>query len=116
MSISIEDVWDAFEQMCKLDQSQKQDNIVYCGIAVSEFEGQVVEDPSEKAIVAAAILAVYYYCLLNDITDSGDISFEAGDVSVKYTPSGDIEKLRKLAYEFAAQDLVTGSDFSFKAV
>lgn len=116
MSIRIEDVWDIFMQLCKLEESQRSENIIYCGIAAAEFEGRLTDNPSEKAAVAAAILAVYYYCLLNDIAEPGDIAFEAGDVSVKYSASDDIQGLRKLAYEYAAQDLSADSDFSFKAV
>ena len=117
MEIQIDDVWSILREICSLDDSQKDENIVYCAYAQYEFSAILKEKFSDRAILACAILAFYYYCLMGEQENLNDVSFEAGDVSVKYNArKTDVEYLRKLAYEYARDDIERDMEFTFRAV
>ena len=117
MEIQIDDVWSMLSSICKLEESQKNENLIYCALAVNEFSGILKEKFSERAVIGCGLLAFYYYCLMVEQENLNDVSFEAGDVSVKYNArKTDVEYLRKLAYEYARDDIERDLDFTFKAV
>ena len=115
--MNIDDVWSMLCSICKFEENQKEENIVYCAIALNEFSAILKPRPSERAVIACGLLAYYYYRLLGGQESTGDIAFEAGDVSVKLDgDKTDTEDLRKLAYKYASDDIEREIDFSFKAV
>lgn len=117
MKINIDDVWSMLKDICSLEESAKDENIIYCAIALNEFSAILKEKFSEKAVIACGLLAYYYYCLLGGQENIGDVAFEAGDVSVKLDSSKtNVADLKKLAYEYARDDIKRDIDFTFKAV
>lgn len=117
MSIDIDDVWSMLKDICRLDENQKEENIIYCAIALEEFSAILKERFSERAVIGCGLLAYYYYCLLGEQENIGDVAFEAGDVSVKLDSSKiNIPDLKKLAYEYASDDIKYDMDFTFRAV
>ncbi len=117
MEINIDDVWSMLKDICSLEESSREENLVYCAIAQCEFAGILKEKFSEKAIIGCGLLAYYYYCLLGEEERRSDIAFEAGDVSVKLDAKRtEVSELKKLAYEYARDDIKREIDFTFKAV
>ena len=117
MSIDIDDVWSMLKDICKFDENQKDDNLIYCAVALEELSVKLKERFSERAVIACGLLAYYYYCLLGEQENIGDVAFEAGDVSVKLDSSKtNIADLKKLAYEYASDDIKHDMDFTFRAV
>lgn len=117
MSIDIDDVWSVLKDICVLEESEKNENLIYCAVALNEFSAILKENFSDRAVIGCGLLAFYYYCLLGGQNKIGDVAFEAGDVSVKLDSSKTMPAdLKKLAYEYARDDIKRDMDFTFKAV
>ena len=117
MSIDIDDVWSMLKDICRLEESEKEENLIYCAVALNEFSAILKERFSERAVIGCGLLAYYYYCLLGGENNIGDVAFEAGDVSVKLdSAKTNVAQLKTLAYEYARDDINRDMHFTFKAV
>ena len=118
MIINYQQVYDSLAAFKQIPSEESEKYVLYCTVAAEELNESLSKNaPENKAVFAAVLLALYYKAVIEGADDTGEISFEAGDVSVK-SESGikSAEELKKAAYSILKDYVLPDSSFFFKAV
>lgn len=118
MTINEDYVWAIMQKLNGFSDEDKDKCMMFCTIASNEMQRRLSDDaPPDTAVIASAFLALYYYCVLNNIEESGEMQFEAGDISVRCDSSTDkVDGLRATAFSLVDKYLLLDSDFFFGVI
>ncbi len=113
-------VWSRLQEIAGYDESEKELYKHFCQIAANEIKNSLqpgkTDGADSAAETAAAVLALYYIYVFENAELSGEIKFEAGDVSVYQSgKTSDISELKVLAYSIISP-YARQSSFCFRVV
>lgn len=113
-------VWSRLKEIAGYDESEKESYKHFCLIASNEIDNSLqagkADGAGAAAETAAAVLALYYIYVFENAELSGEIKFEAGDVSVYQSgKTSGVSELKALAYSIIAP-YAKKSGFCFRVV